>query len=112
MLEKIFVDDSGYLWFKRENRTVWFDHPDPSKAKAARTDLNGLPQLGGSQLEGKLIKETSSQAALKIAKAILEMQLPDYLLKSLKQRFEKVWDLIRGEYSSITQVFQLAQVPN
>ncbi|EPR7483942.1 TPA: hypothetical protein ACGSTL_001252 [Vibrio parahaemolyticus] len=110
MLENIFVDDCGYLWFKRESRSVWFDHPDPSKAKGARTDLNGLPQLGGSILGGKLIKEASSQPALKIAKAILELELPDYLLKSLKQRLEKVWELVRGEFNSISQVFQLAQV--
>lgn len=108
MLEKIFVDKSGYLWFKTANRSVWFDHPDPSRAKGARTDLGGSPQLGGDLLHGVLIQEMSSQLALIIAKAILEMKLPDYLQNTLKKQLEKVWEYVRGEFNSISQVFNQA----
>lgn len=108
MLSKIFVDAHGYLWFKHDKRQVWLDHPDPSLAMRARCDKSGHPQLAGQNLKGEMISEIDSNIAVSVIKAIFDLNLPQYLLLALERRFEVVWEHIKGEFQSLSQVYQVA----
>ena len=91
---EIFIDAiAGHLWFK-SNKTLWLDHPDAKLALRARIDCDGLPQLAGHNLSGKLIgEEKNDKIDNAVVDAIVNLRLPDYL----KSRLEQTWSSLKAE---------------
>ncbi|HFG1572312.1 TPA: hypothetical protein ACGFXZ_001281 [Vibrio cholerae] len=90
MIDKVFIDTDGLIWFKNPNLSNWYDHPSASIAKRARQDNNGHPRLAGICLSGVMISQIDSQLPSRMAGAIKELELPDYLMQKASHNLTRV----------------------
>ncbi|BEI26146.1 hypothetical protein NMR92_001354 [Vibrio cholerae] len=90
MIEKIFIDTDGLIWFKNPKLSNWYDHPSASAAKRARQDNDGHPKLAGICLSGVMISEIDKELANRMADAIQDLDLPDYLVQRASNNLSRV----------------------
>ena len=59
MIDKVFIDEFGAVWFRQENLNFWLNRPTAHNASASRLDLRGEPQLCGTPLRGAIVYNKS-----------------------------------------------------
>ncbi|EGQ7973597.1 hypothetical protein I7Z51_002520 [Vibrio parahaemolyticus] len=90
MIEKVFLDTDGHIWFKSQHLSNWYDHPSVNVAKRARQDSNGHPRLAGIYLAGVMISDIDADLQNRMQGAIRELSLPEYLMVKASSNLNRV----------------------
>lgn len=90
MLNNVFLDQHGYIWFKSENSSLWHDHPHNAFSNRVRTDIDGKPQLAGKEIVGVAIKHVAEDLASQIINSMNKLNLTQIAKSSILRQLKSI----------------------